>query len=379
MKTHWSNYLKKAKRVVIKVGSSLLTNDQGLREKYVLLLSRTLAKLHAQNKEVVLVSSGAIACGMLKLKLTKRPTKLNQKQAIAAIGQPELMHLYTQSFRKKNITTAQVLLTADDLAHRQRFLNAKQTLRELFALKVIPIINENDSLAFDEIEFGDNDQLSAMVSHLVRADLLLILTDIDGFYETDPRTDSQAKKIELIESFKRAWFTKNKPKANGRTVGGMYTKLLAARKASRFGIATLILDGEDPKILNKVFNGQNPGTLILPTLKALKAKRYWLEYLVKPKGKIVVDAGALKALIEKKSSLLSGGISAIKGSFHRGDAVLVIDTKQKIIAHGLVNYSSHDLVKIKGKKSKEIQEILGYRFEDEIIHRDHLALLDNSL
>lgn len=363
------------KRAVIKIGSALLTSEKGMNGPFFASLAAEVKKLSAKKVEVVIVTSGAIACGMRLLGLSERPVRLAQKQAAAAMGQPLLMQFYADAFQKVDRHVAQILLTRDDIADRERFLTAKHLLLELLAEGAVPLINENDSVAVEEIQLGDNDQLSALVAHLVEADLLVMLSTTDGFYEKDPAKQGGAKPISLVENVDEKTFGAASGTEDPKGTGGMVTKLLAARQAATHGVPTWLVNGAEPSVLQKVFAAEEIGTLFLPKGEKISAKKYWIAYAPKPKGEIVVDAGAAAALARKGGSLLSTGITDVRGEFGRGDLVVIVDPSGKPVARGLTGYGALDLKKIKGIKSSEIARVLGYKFEDEVVHRDDLVLV----
>jgi len=366
----------KARRVVVKVGSSILaTVEKGLLYEVFSHLAKEISDLKRKGYEIVLVSSGAIAAGMEKLGYKTRPQSITQKQATAAVGQGRLMNIYEGYFSRYQQMVAQILLTHDDLSHRRRFLNARNTLLTLLELGIIPIINENDTVVVDEIKFGDNDNLSALITNLIEADLLIILTDIEGLCNADPRYDPQARCISLVEDIDM-----DMGKVVGDTdgewnVGGMVSKIEAARKASRSGIPTVIACGTREGVLHQILKGKEIGTLILPKKEALSSRKHWIAFNLKPKGDVVVDEGAKKAIAQKGKSLLPSGVVKVKGAFDRGDPVSCLGPKGKEFARGLVNYSATELEKIKGLKTKQIETALGYKYSDEIIHRDDLVVL----
>jgi glutamate 5-kinase len=368
--------LKQVRRVVVKVGSSILAStEKGLHHEVFSHLVREVSTLKRQGKEIVLVSSGAIAAGMEKLGFASRPQSITQKQAIAAVGQSRLMSIYETYFSRHQQIIAQILLTHEDLSHRRRFMNARNTLLTLLNLGILPIINENDTVVVDEIKVGDNDNLSALITNLIEADLLIILTDIDGICDADPRYNPQAKCIPLIEDLD----TRMEGIIGGTdgqwSVGGMVTKIEAAKKTSRFGIPTIIACGTREGILNQILSGKEVGTLILPKGKVLSSRKGWIAFHLKPKGEVVVDEGAKKALCQKGKSLLASGITKVNRVFDRGDSVSCIGPRGKEFARGLVNYSSSELEKIKGLPSNQIEKILGFKYSDEIIHRNNLVVL----
>lgn len=323
----------------------------------------------------MLVSSGAIAAGIKELNLPEVPKNIPQKQAAAAIGQSHLIWVYEKFFGQRNQKVAQILLTHDDLSNRRRYLNARNTLFTLLRYRVVPIINENDTVAIEEIQFGDNDTLSALVTNMVEADLLLILSDVDGFYTADPRRDRQASLLSQVDKITPAIEAIAQPSLSLTGRGGMISKIQAAKKAGASGAMTIIANGKHPEIIKRVLAGEEVGTLFLPQKSRLTSRKHWIAYTLKPKGDIVVDDGARDALIRNGKSLLPKGILGIKGKFGPGDAVTCIDAKGQGLARGIVNYSSEELKAIKGCYTTEIEKILGYKFYDEVIHRDNLVLL----
>ena len=368
--------IKDAKRLVLKVGSRLVASKgRGLNTERIDQLASELATLKAQGREIVMVSSGAIVCGIEKLGLPEYPKSLPHKQAAAAVGQSRLMWAYEKAFEKVGQKVAQVLLTREDLANRARFLNSRHTLTALLEYGVVPIINENDTVAVDEIRFGDNDSLAGMVAHLVDADLLVILSDVEGLYTEDPRHNPNATLIPVVTEVT----AEIERRAGGTTsfegTGGMHTKVLAAKKAATYGIATAIVSGEQTGHLTALFHGNPVGTLFLPKSQKLTSRKHWIGYTVKAKGRLTLDDGAVEALTRKGKSLLPSGITAVHGDFEGGDAVACVDNSGREFAKGLVNYSSAAIGKIKGLKTSEIQKTLGYKDYDEVIHRDNLVIL----
>ncbi len=372
--------ISQAKRIVIKVGSSILADPEGgLYQRVFRQLARSFAELAGdQGLEVLLVSSGAIACGMKKLNFTKRPTMIAELQACAASGQATLMQAYEKTFSSRKLMTAQLLLTRDDLQNRQRYINVKHTLNTLLKHKVVPIINENDTVSIDEIKVGDNDTLAAYVASLVEADLLILLTDCDGLHTADPRRDPAAVRLSVIKDID----TKTRAMASGTSwetrVGGMATKIEAARIAGRYGIATVVADGNENKAVLKIMAGKDIGTLFLPSQKALKARKHWIGFTVKAAGQVILDEGAVQAIVERRKSLLASGIQGVQGAFKIGDPVDLVDAQGTVVARGLTTYSAAELEKIKGCKSNQIEKILGYRYDDAVIHRDDMVILDES-
>jgi glutamate 5-kinase len=368
--------LKKVRRIVVKVGSRVLTcEDNGLDGEIIGRLAAEVAKLRGAGYEVVMVSSGAVAAGRKELGLLEKPRTIPQKQASAAIGQSKLMRAYEEAFSLFGHRVAQILLTRDDLANRQRFLNARATLDTLLSFGVIPIINENDTVVVEEIKFGDNDNLSALVTNLAEAHLLAILTDIEGFFDADPRTNPDARLIPLVRAITRD--VERAAGGSGSTVGtgGMATKLAAAKKVGKSGVPTIMVNGRTPGILEKALAGDEVGTLFLPAREILNRRKHWIAYTLRPTGRIVVDAGALKVLSQQGRSLLPSGIIRVEGEFERGACVRVCGPDGGEFARGIVDYSFGEIAQILGHKSREIEQILGYRYGDEIIHRDNLVVL----
>jgi glutamate 5-kinase len=367
--------LGRTRRVVIKVGSSSLSSPEGVSRERIGRLAREVAWLHHAAKEIVLVSSGAVASGMGKLRMKERPKTIPAKQAAAAVGQIALMALYAEYFALHGIQVAQVLLTHDDFASRRRYLNAKHTILTLLESRVLPIVNENDTVAVEEIQFGDNDNLSALVAVLVEADLLVILSDVAGLYDRDPRIHAGARLIPLVERFPDA-LAVEAGSAGPLGRGGMVTKLEAAHKAALSGIPTIIADGQRTDMLRAVFDpAVEVGTLFLPVTDRIASRKHWIAYTLKPAGTIVVDAGARAAICERGRSLLPPGVREVRGVFDEGECVTCLDESGQAFARGLVNYSSAALDRIKGAQTSKIESILGYKVSDEVIHRDDLALL----
>ncbi len=325
--------------------------------------------------EIIIVSSGAIAFGMEKLGFKERPRTIPQKQAAAAVGQTSLMWNYERFFAQKREKVGQVLLTHSDLSNRQRYLNASKTLFTLINLGVIPIINENDSVVVEEIKFGDNDNLAALTANLVEADLLLILTDMDGLFDRDPRRKKGAHLIPLVKEIdgqiERLAFRGK----NDTGTGGMATKIQAAKKAAAFGAPTIVANGKVEGIIQKIFEGEEVGTLFLPKKDKLGSRKHWIAFTLKSKGVLVVDNGAKEAILSQGKSLLPSGLLEVRGNFESGQAVSIQDSSGEEFAKGLVNYSSSEINKIKGLKSRDLEATLGYRYYDEIVHRDDLVIL----
>ncbi|MEW5943556.1 MAG: glutamate 5-kinase [Pseudomonadota bacterium] len=368
--------LANAKRLVVKVGSSLVTADgTGLDHAAIANWAAQIAELKAMGREVVLVSSGAIAEGMQRLGWNKRPHAVHELQAAAAVGQMGLVQVYESCFRKHALHTAQILLTHDDLASRLRYLNARSTLRTLLALDVIPIINENDTVVTDEIRFGDNDTLGALVTSLIEADALVILTDQAGLYTADPRRDPQA----TLVADARAGDPELERMAGGAGThigrGGMLTKILAAKRAARSGAHTVIASGREPEVLVRLARGEAVGTQLVAATAPLAARKQWLADHLQVRGRLVLDAGAARAVREEGKSLLPIGVCELSGEFERGEVVACIDPQGNEIARGLINYGAAETQKILRHPSHEIETLLGYIDEPELIHRDNLVLL----
>jgi glutamate 5-kinase len=359
---------------VLKLGSAVLTAADGLNQPLIERLVGEIGHLRHGEREFILVSSGAIAAGCRKLGLTSRPPGIPQQQAVAAVGQSTLMLTYEEAFAHYGLKVAQILLTHDDLSARARFLNARNTLLTLLQWHVVPIINENDTVATDELKFGDNDNLAALICNLAGADLLILLTDIDGLYDRDPREDPEARLVPLVESFDTHLEKAASRRAGTLGRGGMGSKLQAAKKAAAAGVPTLIANGLTPGILGEIFAGAEVGTLVLPQTQKLKSRQYWLAYNVTPQGAILVDEGARDALVRHHKSLLPAGIMEVFGGFGKGAPVQLLDPEGHPFAMGLTNYSARDIGRIKGRKTKEIAQSLGYKGYDEVIHRDNLVI-----
>lgn len=366
--------LKHVKRIVIKIGSGVITDNDGLNAEQIEALCADVIRLYEKGYEVVIVSSGAIAAGKGDLGISGRPETIPLQQAAAAIGQSRLMRTYKDVFRQHGKKVAQILLTRDDLANRRRFLNARNTLMTLLEHGIIAVVNENDSVVVDEIRFGDNDNLSAMTTNLVEASLLVIMSDVDGLFDSNPHTDKKAKLIPLVERV-----DENIENMAGEAVttigtGGMASKIKAAKRATLYGVGVAIINGRTEQALSRLLAGEEIGTYFLPAKNRLTARKHWIAFTKKPRGKVFLDEGACRALIERGKSLLPSGISGIEGSFDRGDTIRLCDLKGNELAKGITNYSQTELERIKGKRTTEIEKILGYKYSDEIVHRDNLVL-----
>jgi glutamate 5-kinase len=366
--------LERVTRTVVKVGSGVLTRKNGLNFNVIEDLATDICALRKRGIEVLLVSSGAIAAGLRKYGLTKKPASLSHKQALAAIGQSDLIRAYEEAMDRRGAKAAQILLTRDDLTHRRRYLNARNTLLTLLSWKIIPIINENDTVAAEEIKFGDNDNLSAMVANLTDAQLLVTLTDIDGLYDKDPKRHTDAELIRVVDRIDRR-ITRAASNITGFVgTGGMASKIAAAKKAAMAGIPTIIANGLRPGVLREIFAGKEIGSFIVAGSAPLCSRKHWIAFAKSPKGSIVVDKGAEKALLENGRSLLPSGMVSVIGRFTMGNSVVLKTEEGKEIAIGMVNYDSVELEKIKGLKTSEIEAILGYSHGEEVIHRNNLIL-----
>jgi len=365
--------LRKTRRLVFKVGTNILFEKDGLSRNRLKVLARQTATLKKAGKEVLIVSSGAIGAGFTKLGFSARPHSLKLKQACAAVGQVSLMAAWEKALADVGLLGAQILISADDLADRTRFLNAKNTLLALLEHGVVPIINENDTVAVEELKFGENDTLGALVAGLVEADLFINLTDIDGLYSADPRQNPEARLISEVEQVTPSVLASC---GGGGPLGsgGMYTKVRAAKRLAELGMASLVAGGGIRDILLKIIEGEPLGTFFQPRPKQLHGKKNWLAFASRPKGRLMVDAGCALALTSRGKSLLPGGITGVEGTFAAGDTVSVIDENGRPLALGLTNYTSAEIEKIMGLSSRQIAGLLGYCHSDEIIHCDNLVL-----
>ncbi|RXZ44597.1 glutamate 5-kinase [Crenobacter cavernae] len=365
-----------ASRIVVKVGSSLVTNDgKGLDRDALARWAAEIADLRRRGKEVVLVSSGAIAEGCQRLGWTTRPKAVHELQAAAAVGQMGLAQAYETAFGLHGQKTAQVLLTHEDLADRTRYLNARSTLTALLALNVVPIINENDTVVTDEIRFGDNDTLGALVTNLIEADALVILTDQQGLYTADPRKNPAAEFVHEAQAGDMALEAMAGGAGSSVGTGGMYTKIIAAKRAARSGAATVIASGREANVLSRLADGEAIGTQLIAPTTRMAARKQWLADHLKLSGRLVLDAGAARALRENGVSLLPIGVTGVDGDFLRGEAVACVDENGAEVARGLVNYSSDEARLIMRRPTREIETVLGYLVEPELIHRDNMVSL----
>jgi len=368
--------LKNVKRLVIKIGSQVLTDANGALDLDVFQqICDDIAILRAKGLQVLVVSSGAVAAGRSELGMTEKPTTIPQKQAAAAIGQTRLMQAYEAALTPHGLKAAQVLLTSEDLGSRQRFLNARATLDTLLGFGVIPIINENDTVVVDEIKFGDNDNLSALVTNVGEAHLLLILTDVQGLFSADPRENPDALLIPLVKGITREVERAAGGSRSSVGTGGMSTKVAAAKKAGKNGVPTIMVPGKQKGIVAAALQGEAVGTLFLPADTGVNRRKHWIAYTLKPAGRLIVDEGARDVLLKKGKSLLPSGVGRVEGRFERGACVRICGSDGQEFARGLSDYSSSEIALLAGHKSSEIEEILGYRYADVIVHRDNLVVL----
>ena len=367
--------VKRARRVVVKIGSSLLSAEAGLDLRRIRTLVQEVAELATNGREFILVTSGAVAAGRARLRLRERPKTIPQKQAAAAVGQIDLMAAYKECFEARGRHVAQILLTREDLSNRRRYLNAKHAIAALLEARVLPIVNENDSVAVDEIKLGDNDNLSAAVAALVEADLLVILSDVDGLYTADPRQQPNAKPVPVVEASDPQAERYAAASAGRLGTGGMATKLEAARKAAAAGISTIIADGRADDALGRVLDPNAAcGTLVVPSTDRLASRKHWIAFTLHPQGVLHLDAGAAAALRERGRSLLPSGVKVVEGAFGAGDCVRCVAPDGAEVARGLVNYSAGELRRIQGAHTRDIDSILGYKISDEVIHRDDMVI-----
>jgi glutamate 5-kinase len=368
--------LQNAKRIVVKVGSNVLTARNSLNTCALESISRQICVLIDRGVEVLLVSSGAMAAGIRKMGLRRRPDQIPQRQAISALGQSGLINAYEEAFGRCDKKVAQILLTSEDLNNRKRYLNARNAFSALLDWKVVPIINENDTVMVDEIALGDNDNLSAMIALLMDADFLINLTDIDGLYNKDPRTHPDARLIPRVAGTKKEieQYAGDIPGALGK--GGMLSKIKAAQKLATAGVPVIITQGQKEDVLLRLFAGEHHGTYFVPNAKKMARRKCWIAYTLTPKGTLVLDEGAAKAVVKRGKSLLPSGIVEVRGSFGVGAAVSFVDEDGQSLGIGLVNYSAGDIQAIKGFQSSRIKSILGSKPYDEVIHRDNLVVTE---
>ena len=375
MKHVRKTYIDKIRRVVIKIGSKALSNGKDkISRKIISNLVNSISVLRKKNIEVILITSGAILAGNETLKINIKNSNIIKKQVLSSLGQIKLMTMYSEAFKKSQTKVSQLLLTNDIFQDRKRFLNARATILELLKMKIIPIVNENDTVSIDEIMFGDNDILASKVAAMIDSDLLILLTDIDGLYDGNPKKNKSAKLLNYItsEEFDRKVLADSKENISA---GGMTSKVDAAMNVSKFGIPTIIANGMVNKVIDNIFSFKEIGTIIIPSKISVKSKKRWIGLGLKTSGKIFIDSGAVNAILKKGKSLLPSGIININGNFEKGQQVAIFcDKTKKLIAKGLISYSSIDLEKISGKKSSQIEKILGFKYSDEIINRDNLII-----
>lgn len=369
-----------ARRVVVKVGSAVVTNDEGINRTIIAQLAQQLSLLKATGREIILVSSGAIATGRRHLHQVRMPHEpLKMKQAFAATGQGLLMQAYEQAFSAHGQPVAQILLTHADLSSRERYLNARNTIFALFEFGVIPILNENDTVSVEELRFSDNDTLAALITNMIGADMLIILSDVSGLYTGNPATDPEARPVYTVTRIDHRIEAMAGQTTSSVGTGGMAAKIRAAKMVAACGGSSFIGPGRRADILQALFSGEPVGTFFLPdNSRAINSRKHWIAYVLKPQGELVVDAGAVRALVEKGRSLLPSGIVAVRGHFGPGAPVHCVDREGALIAAGLANYSAADILSIRGRKSAEIAAILGHKDHDEVIHRDNLVLFGGS-
>lgn len=358
----------------MKIGSGILTDDSGLNVRAIRSISGQIHHLMNREIEIIMVSSGAMASGVKKVGLPKRPEEIPKRQAVAAVGQAGLMMEYEKAFSRYRRKVAQILLTHDDLNHRERYLNARNTIHVLLSWNVIPIINENDTVAIEEIKFGDNDNLSAMIALLMDADLLVVLTDIDGLYTKDPRRFEDAELMPEVSVISKKIEQAASAIPGALGTGGMLGKIQAAKKVTSAGIPMIIANGKKPNILADLFDGRKAGTIFIPKPKRMASRKCWLAFSSRPKGVLALDPGAASAVLNGGKSLLPSGIIGVEGEFQIGAPVHFKGPDDQILGIGLVNYSSEDIRKIMGLRSDRIRKRLGHKSFDEIIHRDNLVV-----
>ena len=368
-----------AKRVVVKIGSNVLTENNGLNVKVIRSITGQICRLIDAGREVILVSSGAMASGVKKVGLTKRPDELPKRQAVAAVGQAGLIREYEKAFGRHHKKVAQILLTSEDLSNRKRYLNARNTMVTLLSWQVVPIINENDTVSVEEIQFGDNDNLAAMITLLMDADILINLTDIEGLFDKDPRIHQDAELIPIVTAINKNTEQYASEIAGALGTGGMMSKIRAARKVVSAGVPMVIAKGDTPDILAKIFSDNTRGTFFVPGKEKLTSRKCWIAFSLKPQGAIEIDDGAAEALLKNGKSLLPSGIVAVEADFNIGAAVEFKNQKNEILGIGLANYSATDIRKIMGLKSNQIKAVLGHKSYDEVIHRDNLVITRDCL
>lgn len=366
----------KARRVVVKVGSAILTAEDGLNREVIDNLAREISFLHNSGREVILVSSGAVSAGKRKIKISDDlELTIRQKQALAAVGQSRLMHDYDEAFGQYGKNIAQILLTHSDLANRKRYLNVRNTILALFRYGVIPVINENDTVSTEELKFSDNDNLGALVANLIEADMFICLTDVDALYDRNPLADSGARAIYTVAEVTAEIEAMAGNSKSVLGTGGMQSKIHAAKMVSSGGGSSFIGPGRQKDILQHLFSGEMVGTFFLPRHEKMQSRKRWIAYVLKPQGQLVLDDGACNAIIKMGKSLLPSGLVAVEGEFGEGDSVRCVNLQGEPVAVGLTNFNSKNLLKIKGMRTSEISKILGYKANDEVMHRDNMVVL----
>jgi glutamate 5-kinase len=363
------------KRVVVKIGTSVLVDSTGkISPAKIRNIAKQVRIVKNAGVEVIVVSSGAIACGMETLDLARKPKEMAKRQALASIGQVMLMKMYMQTFEKDGLNVGQILLTHEDIKNRTSCLNLTNTLDMLISMDIVPVINENDALSFEEIRFGDNDNLSALIAQITSADLLLLLSDVEGLYERDPNRYPDALMIRVVKKVDEDIEKAAAGTQSEKSIGGMVSKLEAARKAGHYGIATRVVPGNRENVIVKIVRGEDIGTLFLPGRK-LARRKWWTAFAFKVKGTVLIDEGAEKAVVNNCKSLLPSGIIKAEGHFLSGECIEIKNAGGKVIARGITNYSSSDVEQIRGLKSVDIEKRLGYKYTEEVIHRDNMVVL----
>ncbi len=362
------------KRALIKIGTGVLAGTDGLDLGIVEQLVDEIVKLRSGGMQIVIVTSGAIASGKHRMGITGKLNSMPQKQACAAIGQGRLMRIYSNAFGKHSVYVAQILLTMSDLTDRTRYINVRNTLSTLMDWNVVPIINENDTVSVAEIKFGDNDHLAAMIANVIQADILINLTSTEGLYDRNPAGKQRARLIKVVPEITDEIESMATAEADPVGMGGMRSKVIAARKVTACGIPYIIARGKTKGILADLFAGKEKGTLFMPSAEPMTSREYWIAFTLRSRGKLFLDDGAKNAIVSQGKSLLPSGITKVEGDFDVGDPVICIGTDGKVFAKGLVNYNSRDLVKIQGLKTGKIMQVLGYKDYDEVIHRDNMAV-----
>ncbi|HDO23529.1 MAG TPA: glutamate 5-kinase [Nitrospirae bacterium] len=361
------------KAVVVKIGSNIITSNEGLNSRRIGAIARAAYAVSEMGYSVALVSSGAIAAGRRKLRIRGKRPDIRLKQAAAAVGQSSLIRQYEKKFAQYGRMVAQILITQDAFDDRRRYINARNTILSLFSFGIIPVINENDTVAVDEIKFGDNDRLASLIAGMLGAERLFMLSDVDGLYTDDPKKNKNAELIRAVDDVNDDIMNMAKISSSSAGTGGMYSKILSAEHAAEHGVTVNIISGKLPGRMVSVLQGKHYGTVIRAKEKKISSRKGWIAFGIKSKGSIVLDKGAVEALAKKGKSLLPSGITGVKGDFKTGDAVYCIDMEGNRIAKGLTNYSSDEIRKIRGRKTSEIEKHLGYRYSDEVIHRDNLV------